>query len=210
MSISSKKVFENFKKNSCEAKVPELKELTDKDLYSRFKSIEKELSVLLEKKGGFAVVLEQHISFTRPKASIFEAMEQILSRPSMIETIFSKQLDERFWVLIKKELRKSKQELKAKNSLTQGYMQNIIRNKEMLGNLIKKSWLALDPLKEPHLVDSCLRKVFARFFSALGEILKQKSKQDKSVLVEVKEFYLRSNKVYSFSARNQELLGSKV
>lgn len=210
MSISNKKVFESFQKHAREQVQSEVKEFSDKALYSRFKAIEKELAEVLERKGGFAVVLEQHISFTRPKIQLFEAMSQILTRPSMLETIFSKQLDERFWVLLKKELRKSKQEQKTKTTLSQFYLENLSKNRELLGDLLKKAWKALDPLKEAHLNETSTRKIFGKLFQCLGEILKQKSKRDKSVLSDVKEFYMRSNKVFSFSGRCKELLGSNM
>ena len=210
MSINSKRVFESFQKHSREPILTDIKELTDKGLYSRFKVTEKELNELLDKKGGFAVVLEQHIAFTRPKINLLEIMSNIFSRTSMLDLIFIKHLEERFWILIKKELRKSKLEQKIKKTLNQAYIDNITRNKELLGNLIKQSWKNLDPLKDPHFYDSSIRKLFGKLFQCLGEILKQKSKQDKAILTEVKEFYLRSNKLYSFSGRCQELLGCNM
>jgi hypothetical protein len=210
MSISSKKVFESFKKNTSVSVEKDNKEITDKELYSRFKFFEKELNEVLDKKGGFAVVLEQHISFTRPKTNIFYVMEEIISRQSMAETIFTKHLDERFWGLIKKELKKSKSEQKSKSQLNQLFVQNIMRNKELIGNLIKNAWKVLDPQKEPNISENLLRKLFGKLFQCLGQVLKKKSDQDKSVLLEAKEFYLRSNKIYSFSGKCQELLGRNM
>lgn len=210
MSISSKLIFESFKKSSKEPLIEDFESMTDSSLYSQFKALEKDLTVLLEKRGGFAVVLEQHISFTRPKASLIEVMAQLLLRPGLLETVIQKKLDERFWVLIKKELRKAKAEKKAKTALAQAYIETIDKNKEALAKLIKKSWAVIEPLKEAHFHDSALRKLFGKFFQCLGEILKQKSKENKSVLADVKEFYLRSNKVYGFSSRCQELLGSNA
>lgn len=205
MSISNKKILESFFKSQKPSS--ELTETKDASLYAQFKSIEKELIQLLETKSTFPIVLEQHISFTRPKSALIQIVTQLFESNSNLPLIESKRLDERFWVLIKKEIRKSKQEKRSKNSLSQSFLENISRNKEIVSSLLKKTWPIFEPLKDPHIPDTFIRKLFGKFFQMLGEIWKQKSKADKSVLNEVKEFYMKSNKIYSFSARGQELLG---
>jgi len=208
MSISNKKIFESF--YSQQSPVTDPIETPESTLYSQFKSIEKDLTHLLEGKSTFPIVLEHHISFTRPKSTLLHIVSQLFESNSHLPLIESKRLDERFWVLLKKELRRAKQEKKLKPFLSQAFLENISKNKETIASLLKKTWPILEPLKDPHIPDTFLRKLFGKLFQMLGEILKQKSKVEKSVLNEVKEFYLRSNKVYSYSPRCQELLGCKI
>lgn len=191
--------------NPEETKVPESQE---DPLYSQFKSLEKELKKVLESKVTFPTILEQHVSFTNPKKQLLSIISQIFSNASYLPLIESKRLDERFWVLIKKELRRIKAEKKSKPSLLPQYLDHIASIKDSIALILKQSWPVLEPLKDPHFHDSFVRKLFCKLFMCLGETLKQKLKSDKSILPEVKEFYMRSNKVFSFSPRCQELLGS--
>jgi hypothetical protein len=210
MAIRNKKVLEHFYKNNSVPEESKNSESPEQSQYSQFKSLEKDLVQVLEAKGSFATVLNQHISFTNPKKQLISLISEIFSTSSSLELIESKQLDERFWVLLKKELRRSKLEKRSKPQLSASYLENIQKNKEAIAGIIKQAWPVLEPLKDPHFHDSFVRKLFGRLFMSLGEVLKQKSKADKSVLSEVKEFYMRSNKVFGFSPRCQELLGSKL
>ena len=168
------------------------------------------MSQVLDTKGTFPIVLEQHISFTNPKKQFISIVSQIFSNTACLSLIESKRLDERFWVLIKKELRRSKLEKKSKPQLSSKYLDSLNRTKDTISLIIKQAWAVFEPLKDLHLPDSFLRKLFSKLFLCLGETLKRKSKTDKAVLASVKELYMRSNKVYSFSSRCQELLGSNA
>lgn len=104
MAISSKNVFEkfqqniahpNFHQNIQESNI-DVNILTDSDLYKRFKSEETDLKSVLEGRGNASIVLEEHSSFTNPKGRIVEVLIQIMSRPSILNIIQQKQIDERF------------------------------------------------------------------------------------------------------------------
>ena len=207
MALRNKTAFKAYYKPSIpeETKAPESQE---DSLYSQFKILEKDLTRLLEGKLTSATVLEQQVSFTSPKKQLLSIVTQFFSNASYLPLIESKRLDERFWVLIKKELRRGKAEKKSKPSLSPQYLEHIASTKDSIALVLKQAWPVLEPLKDPHFHDSFVRKVFCKLCMCLGETLKQKLKSDKSILPEVKEFYMRGNKVFSFSPRCQELLGS--
>lgn len=212
MAITNKKVFEQFHK-SCAPQAPQApkaEETLTRSLYSQFKSLEQELTQILDKQSSFPIVLEQHISFTNCKSQITSLLTQLFTNLDNLPLIESKRLDERFWLLIKKELRRCKQEKKLKPQLASRYQEHITRTKDQIFHLLKQSWQVFDPLKDLHFPESFVRKLFNKLFLCVGETWKRKSKTDKAVLALVKDFYMRSNKVYSFSSRCLELLGSNA
>jgi len=177
------------------------------DLYSEFKTQESALKAVLSASHKFPLVLSRHISLTTPKTQLQSALSSILSSKQMVPVVVSKQLLERFWSILKLELKLAESELSRNKHRLEEFIKVVDENREVLAKVVKQAWECLTPLEEPHLPDSDSRKLCARLLVCVAETVKLKMRKDKGILKEVKDMLGRAQRLYSFDGRTMELFG---
>lgn len=204
MSLSSKDIFKTQFRPLVE---PEgLRPLSLDALYRLFKQHLNEFRTHLD---TTVTVLGEDLSVSIPKAKLLAVVRELYSRPESLELVFSKGLDERLWSAIEAETRRGGEEQEALDSSgLKDLLRLLDKEKQVLASCLKTAWEGFRPLDELNLPDSQARKVCSRMLQAIGEVVSFKAKHERGLLPEAKDLLMRSQRLYSYSGRTAQLLGT--
>lgn len=146
---------------------------TDEDLYTYLKECESEYKTLL-KTSPRPIVLDRATAYTALKSRTFAAFQELLLRDTTEEIMQTKKISERFWGLIKKELKRAEREMGENRGLQGSFSQLLEGNKDLLTAVLRKFWKTHNVQTHLNVPDDVHRKSAAVLHFGIAEITKLK------------------------------------
>lgn len=203
MSLSSKDIFRTQSSPFRESE--DLRSLSLDALYSLF---QQHLNALRTHSPA-VMVLYNNPTVSTPKAKLLAIARELYSRPESLELVLAKQLDECLWGVIEDEMCRGEKEQETLGSSGLSDLLKLLdKEKEALVSCLKTAWENFRPLSELNLPDAQARKVCSRVLQNISEVVSFKAKHAKGLLSEVKDLLMRSQRLYSYSGRTMQLLGT--
>ena len=153
---------------------PNLSVMTDEDLYGHLKECETEYKKVLKAPAARPIVLDRASVYTSQKSRTIAAFQETLLRDSTEETLQSKKISERFWDLIKKELKRAEKELDSGVSMQTAFNQLLRSNEELLKDLLRRFWEKHEVKEHLNDPDDVYRKSAAVLHFGIAEVTKLK------------------------------------
>lgn len=150
--------------------LPNFASMTDADLYRALKQAEQDFSALI--RANPRSILDKHRSYTALKQRLVESFSKYMTRPSTIENVLVKEIDERLWKCIKNELKTA--EASRRGDSRAAYENLLMQNRDLLITLIRELTKAHTPLNLPNYPDCASRKALGQMLMGIGEIFKLK------------------------------------
>lgn len=146
---------------------------TDEDLYTYLKECESEYKSLL-KTSPRPIVLDRATAYLSLKSRTVAAFQELLMRDTTEEIMQSKKISERFWGLIKKELKRAEKEMEENRGLQGVFNQLLEGNKDLLTAVLRKFWKTHNVQTHLNVPDEIYRKSAAILHFGIAEITKLK------------------------------------